>query len=77
MKTQVFEGELYYICHDGRELHHIRTDTREQAGYTQTFEVYGCADCSGCEHKAKCLYKHDFTTFTDDTPAAGLAVLRP
>ena len=32
MKTQVFEGELYYICHDGRELHHIRTDTREQAG---------------------------------------------
>ena len=59
MKTQVFEGELYYICHDGRELHHIRTETREQAGYTQTFEVYGCADCSGCEHKARCLYKYN------------------
>ena len=28
-------------------------------GYTQTFEVYGCADCSGCEHKARCLYKYD------------------
>ena len=59
MKTQVFEDELYYICHDGRELHHIRTETREQAGYTQTIEVYGCADCSGCEHKAKCLYKYN------------------
>lgn len=59
MKTQVFEDELYYICHDGRGLHHIRTETREQAGYTQTFEVYGCADCSGCEHKAKCLYKYN------------------
>ena len=59
MKTQVFEDKLYYICHDGRELHHIRTETKEQAGYTQTFEVYGCADCSGCEHKAKCLYKYN------------------
>lgn len=59
MKTQVFEDKLYYICHDGRELHHIRTETKEQAGYTQTFEVYGCADCSGCGHKAKCLYKYN------------------
>ncbi len=59
MKTQVSEDELYYICHDGRQLHHIRTETREQAGYTKTFEVYGCADCSGCEHKARCLYKYN------------------
>ena len=59
MKTQVFEDELYYICHDGREPHHIRTETKDQTGYIQTFEVYGCADCSGCEHKAKCLYKYD------------------
>ena len=35
MKTQVSGDELYYICHDGRELHHIRTETKEQAGYTQ------------------------------------------
>lgn len=21
--------------------------------------MYGCADCSGCEHKARCLYKYD------------------
>lgn len=59
MKTQIFEDERYYVCHDGRELHHIRTETKKQPGYTQTFEVYGCADCSGCEHKAKCLYKYN------------------
>ena len=59
MKTQMFEDELYYVCHDGRELHHIRTEKKEQAGYTQTFEVYGCSDCNGCRYKAKCLYKYD------------------
>jgi len=59
MTNQIFEDEHYYVCHDGRELHHIRTETKEQDGYTQTFEVYGCADCSGCEHKAKCLYKYN------------------
>ncbi len=59
MTTQIFEDEHYYLCHDGRELHHIRTETKEQDGYTQTWEVYGCADCSGCEHKARCLYKYN------------------
>ena len=59
MTYTVFEDEHYYICHDGRELRHIRTESREQAGYTQTLEVYECADCSGCEHRAKCLYKYD------------------
>lgn len=59
MSVQIFEDEQYYICHDGRELRHIRTETKEQNGYTQTFEVYGCTDCSECEHKAKCLYKYD------------------
>lgn len=58
MKYEVFEDEHYYICHDGRELRHIRTEAKEQDGYAQTYEVYGCADCSGCEHKAKCLYKY-------------------
>ena len=28
VQTQIFEDELYYICHDGRELHHIRTEKR-------------------------------------------------
>ena len=59
MRVEVFEDEQFYICHDGRELRHIRTETKEQNGYTQTFEVYGCADCSGCEHKAHCLYKYN------------------
>ena len=55
----VFEDEHYYVCHDGRELRHIQTETKKQNGYTQTFEVYACADCSGCEHKARCLYKYN------------------
>lgn len=59
MTCQIYEDGQYYICHDGRELHHIRTETRQQKGYKQTFEVYGCADCSGCEHKARCLYRYD------------------
>ena len=59
MTCQIFEDEHYYVCHDGRELRHIQTETKKQDGYTQTFEVYGCADCSGCEHKAKCLYKYN------------------
>lgn len=59
MSYHVFEDEHYYICHDGRELRHIQTERKKQNGYTQTFEVYACADCSGCEHKARCLYKYN------------------
>lgn len=46
------------ICYDGRALRHIRTESKEQDGYTQTIEVNGCVDCGGCEHKSKCLYKY-------------------
>lgn len=59
MTIRIFEDEHFYVCHDGRELRHIRTEEKEMDGYTQTMEVYGCADCSGCEHKAKCLYKYN------------------
>lgn len=59
MTYQIFEDEHYYICHDGRELRHIRTESKEQDDYTQTFEVYGCADCSGCVHKSRCLYQYN------------------
>lgn len=59
MTFRIFEDEHYYVCHDGRELRHIRTETKEQDSYTQTFEVYECADCSGCEHKPRCLYKYN------------------
>ena len=59
MVQETENGERYYRCHDGRQLHHIRTEIHKRNDYTQTMEVYGCADCSGCEHKAKCLYKYD------------------
>ena len=59
MTCRIFEDEKYYVCHGGRELRHIRTESRKQEGYTQTFEVYGCADCGGCGHKAECLYRYD------------------
>ena len=59
MSYMVYEDEHYYICHDGRELRHLRTETKQQDGYMQTFEVYGCEDCSGCVHKSKCLYRYD------------------
>lgn len=80
MKTRAYKNDIgkhynmekieeadghYYCCHDGRELKHIHTKTRRQSDYTQTFEVYGCADCSGCPHKAKCLYKYDEQTDVD------------
>lgn len=52
-------GGNFYVCHDGRQLRHLRTEKRGQDGYTQTFEVYGCADCGGCVHKARCLYKYN------------------
>ena len=55
MTYEVFEDEHYYIFHDGRELRYIRTESKEQDGYTQTMEVYGCADCSGCGYKSKSL----------------------
>ena len=58
MRRETYEDEVYYVCRDGRELRHIRTETKQQDGYVQTFEVYGCEDCAECPHKAKCLYKY-------------------
>lgn len=37
MTSRIFGDERVYICADGRELRHIRTETREQDSYTQTF----------------------------------------
>lgn len=59
MTMQIFEDEHYYICHDGRELRLTAQKKKTWAGYTQTLEVYGCADCRDCEYKAKCLYKYN------------------
>lgn len=59
MTYVIEEDNPYYRCHDGRSLYHIRTESRQQEGYMRTLEVYGCEDCSGCEHKEKCLYRYD------------------
>lgn len=56
---EYYEDEHYYICHNGRELRHIQTKSKDMDSYMQTVEVYGCADCSNCEHKSKCLYKYN------------------
>ena len=48
-----------YYCHDGRILEHIKAERRNSNGYVQTYEVYGCSDCSGCQYKEKCLYKYN------------------
>jgi len=61
MMYMVEEDTHYYRYHDGRRLDYIRTETSKQDGYTRTIEVYGCEDCGGCEHKARCLYKYDET----------------
>lgn len=59
MMYMVEDDTHYYQCHDKRRLTHIRTELSEQDGYTRTTEVYGCEDCNGCEHKAKCLYRYN------------------
>lgn len=59
MMYMVEDDTHYYQCHDGRRLDHLRTETSKQDGYTRTIEVYGCEDCSSCEHKAQCLYRYN------------------
>jgi len=54
-----------YYCHDRRKLKHIKTEKRNNNGYIQTYEVYGCSDCSGCPYKSKCLYKYNDETDRD------------
>ncbi len=59
------EDENCYYCHDGRKLEHLKTERRTNNGYVQTYEDYGCNDCGGCSHKAKCLYKYNDETDKD------------
>jgi len=61
MTTIINGDDHYYQCHDGRQLEYIRTEISTKDGFERNFEVYACSDCSGCEHKAKCLYKYDET----------------
>ena len=57
MASEIINGEKVYICHDGRKLEHQKTEIHKRAGFERTFEVFACADCSGCTYKSKCLYK--------------------
>jgi len=59
MASKIINGEKVYICHDGRLLKHQKTEIHKRAGFERTFEVFACSDCSGCNHKSKCLYKFD------------------
>lgn len=53
--------ENYFIIHGyiSNDRTDYNTEEKKQGDYTQTLEVYGCADCSGCSHKAKGLYKYN------------------
>ena len=59
MMYMVEDDTHYYRCYDGRRLEHLRSETSKQDGYTRAMEVYGCEDCGGCEHKARCLYRYN------------------
>ena len=46
MKVEVFEDEQFYICHDGRELRHIRNGKTQKSRNGDTpdlLKVYSCA----------------------------------
>ncbi|WP_228409440.1 transposase [Radiobacillus deserti] len=55
MNWEYKEDGDYYICPNGRKVlfqfHSHRTD---RYGYTRTFKVYECEECSGCPLKEKC-----------------------
>ena len=78
MKTKAYKNDIgkhynmryandedCYYCHNGRKLEHIKTETRKSKGYIQHYEVFACHDCSGCPHKANCLYKYNDETDKD------------
>ena len=52
-----------YSCVNGRKL--IVTGTRKTksaSGYISETTIYTCPDCSGCEHKDKCIKGHNCKT---------------
>ncbi len=70
MKTKAYKndiGKYYnmeelencYICAQGKKLVFSHVELRKSKGFEQTFKVYACKDCSGCDKKAQCLYKYD------------------
>lgn len=54
--TKVKDG---YICADGRKLEFSGTEHHKSKGFDQSFDIFRCKDCKGCNRKAECLYKYD------------------
>lgn len=59
-----YDEDCYY-CYDKRRLEHIKNEKRNDNGYVQTYEVYGCSNCNSCHHKSKCLHKYNDETDRD------------
>ncbi len=70
MKTKAYKtdiGKYYnmdeledgYRCANGRKLDFSHIEIRKSKGFEQTFNVYSCKDCSGCDRKAECLSRYD------------------
>lgn len=51
--------QIYYICHDNRKLELARTEIITKDDFSRNYKVYESSDCSGCPHKAECLYQYD------------------
>lgn len=59
MKYEMFEDEHYYICHDGQELRHIRTETKEQEIIRRRWRDMGVQTAADVRINKKCLYKYN------------------
>ena len=60
LKAQNISSYIKLQDHEKRKTRAYQEDIGKYYNMkTQTFEVYGCSDCSGYEHKAKCLYKYN------------------
>lgn len=45
-----------YICHAGHRIQAVEEKrTKSKTGYPSVTTIYSCANCAGCEHKAKCV----------------------
>lgn len=67
MKRAVYIAIEFDMDEKKMSLECTRGKMKAQEGYTQIFEVYGCADCSGFEHKARFLYKYNAEKMLKET----------
>lgn len=55
----MIEFEDGYVCAGGKKLSFSHFEKHRSKGFKQIYNVYSCSECSGCKHKADCLYKYD------------------